>query len=65
MSPKEIITYFLLVAGLVLVCVGKVTFQKRQQRIPDNAYSQQEKYFIRGGYIVLAIAFVLAAIPIY
>lgn len=65
MSIKEIITYLLLIVGLVMVCIGKVKFQKRQQTIPDNMYSKEEKMLVKGGYGVLAIAFILAAIPIY
>ena len=51
--------------GLLMVCIGKVLFQKRQQTFPDNAYSQQEKILVKGGYVVLGVAFVLACIPIY
>lgn len=65
MSIKEIITYSFFVIGLVLVCASKVKFQQRQKVTPDNAYSSNEKIMLRSGYVVLAIAFILACIPVY
>lgn len=65
MGVKEIMTYVLFAIGLIMVCAGKVSFQKRQQTIPDNAYSSLETKLVKGGYIVLGITLVLACIPIY
>lgn len=65
MGMKEICTYVCFVIGLVMVCAGKVIFQQRQRTTPDNAYSSMEKKLVHGGYVVLAVAFILACIPIY
>lgn len=42
MSIKEIITYVLGFAGLILMCYVRMQFTKRQQTQPDNAYTKKE-----------------------
>ena len=41
MSIKEIITYVLGFAGLILMCYVRMQFTKRQQTQPDNAYTKK------------------------
>lgn len=65
MGIKEILTYVLFIIGLIMVCISKVKFTARQKITPDNAYSKAEKTMLHCGYAVLAIAFILACIPIY
>ena len=43
MSIKEIITYVLGFAGLILMCYVRMQFTKRQQAQPDNAYTKKEE----------------------
>ena len=64
-SIKEIITYIATFAGIAIVCIVRVRFSKRQLKTPDNAYTHDEKKLLYTGYIILAIALILACIPIY
>lgn len=57
---KNIIMVILLVAGMALLMKAKVSFQRRQQTAPDNAWSPRENQMRMIGYGIL-IADVLIA----
>lgn len=65
MGVKEIVTYISALVGLIMVCRVRMSYAKRQQVMPDNVYSKEEKKTLYIGYVILAVAFVLACIPIY
>lgn len=64
-SIKELITYIAAFAGIAIVCIVRVRFSKRQLKTPDNAYTPDEKKLLYTGYAILAIALILACIPVY
>ncbi len=65
MSIKEIITYVLGFAGLILMCYVRMQFTKRQQTQPDNVYKKKEEIMHKIAIGLLGVAVVLALIPIY
>ena len=64
-SIKELITYIAAFAGIAIVCIVRVRFSKRQLKTPDNAYTPDEKKLLYTGYAILAVALILACIPVY
>ena len=65
MSIKEIITYVLGFAVLILMCYVRMQFTKRQQTQPDNVYTKKEEIMHKIAIGLLGVAVVLALIPIY
>ncbi len=65
MGFKEIFTYVSAVIGLAIVCYARILYSKRQQTMPDNTYNKEEKTILYIGYVIVAIAFILACIPVY
>lgn len=57
---KNIIMFILLGVGLYFVMRAKVSFQQRQQKAPDNAWSAEEKKLRMIGYGILAVDVLIA-----
>lgn len=60
-SPlKNILMVILLIAGMVCLMWAKMSFQKRQQVTPDNAWSKQEDIVRKVGYGILILDVIIA-----
>lgn len=57
---KNIIMIILLVVGMLCLMRAKITFQRRQQVAPDNAWSPEEKKLRTIGYAIMILDVVIA-----
>lgn len=57
---KNIIMLILLVIGMFCLMRAKITFQQRQQKAPDNAWSKEEKKLRAIGYGLMILDVIIA-----
>lgn len=51
----------LIIVGMIAISYAKILFQKRQALQSDNAYSKKEQIILYFGYVMMGIAFIIAA----
>ena len=60
-SPlKDAVLFVLLATGLGCLMWAKVSFQRRQQHTPDNAWSDRENRVRKIGYGILIVDVIIA-----
>jgi hypothetical protein len=58
---RNLIMIGLIIVGMIAISYAKILFQKRQAINADNAYSKNEQIILYFGYMVMGIAFIIAA----